>query len=407
MYHHALLNLHSRYWETHIFPHAEEWEKAGEIPVEVYKDHARRGLILPDLPRKYRGIRNLPANIPDAGILMMILSDWDLFHSVVLMEEGNRCPHPGVFWSLGAGNGIGCPPILKFGTEVQRQKYLPQVYAGDIRFCLGITEPDAGSDVAAIRTTATKSQDQSHYVVNGAKKWITNGLWADYVTAAVRTGGPGMGGISLLIIPLQSTPGVVTRRMYNSGLNASGSAFITFADVKVPVENLIGGENEGFKIIMSNFNAERLAMAIGSLRLAQTCFEEAWGHALRRHTFGKLLMENQIMRAKFAAMTRVIESCHAWMEQIVFQMHNQKDSARDPQVGAKLALLKVQAGKTLEMCCREAQQVFGGLGVSKAGRGRVVEQISRDLRVFVVGGGSEEILDELGIRLMLTSKSKM
>lgn len=181
--------------------------------------------------------------------------------------------------------------------------------------------------------------------MNGAKKWITNGLWADYISAAVRTGGPGIGGISMLIIPLKDTPGVRKRRIHNSGLNASGSAYINFNNVRVPVGNLIGRENEGFKIIMTNFNLERLSLAVGSLRLARTCFEEAWDHALRRKTFGKPLMENQIIRAKFAAMARTVESCHAWIEQIVYQMQNQKDPERDPQVGARLALVKVHAGK--------------------------------------------------------------
>jgi len=169
-------------------------------------------------------------------------------------------------------------------------------------------------------------------------------LWADYVTTAVRTGGSGIGGISLLIIPLNA-PGVTRRRIHNSGLNASGSTYIGFSDVKVPVDNLIGRENEGFKIIMSNFNPERLSLAVGALTLSRICYEEAWRHALTRKTFGKPLVSNQIIRAKFATMIRNIESCHAWVEQIVYQMQNQKDAAKDPQIGAKLALAKVQAGK--------------------------------------------------------------
>lgn len=161
-----------------------------------------------------------------------------------------------------------------------------------------------------------------------------------------------MAGISILIIPLKGTPGVVRRRIHNSGLHASGSTYISFTNVKVPVGNLIGRENQGFKIIMANFNPERLNLAVGSLRLARTCFEEAWSHALTRKTFGKPLMENQIIRAKFAVMARVIESCHAWIEQIVFQMQNQKAAAQDPQIGARLALVKVHAGKVIIHCSR-------------------------------------------------------
>lgn len=299
----------------------------------------------------------------------------------------------------------------------------------------------AGSDVAGIRTTAVLSPGNSHYVVNGAKKWITNGLWADYVTAAVRTGGPGPSGISMLIIPLKDTPGITRRRIRNSGLNASGSTYIGFNNVRVPVGNLIGKENEGFKIIMANFNPERLSLAVGSLRLARTCFEEAWGHALRRKTFGKPLMDNQVMRAKFAAMARAIESCHAWIEQIVYQIQNQEHPAQDLRIGARIALVKVHAGKVffsilIDESCKDTYRKFyhrlsrcvvekpnkslGGefltvlleskalrtfsLGVSKEGKGHIVEQISRDLRVFVVGGGSEEIMDDLAIRLVTGSK---
>lgn len=203
----------------------------------------------------------------------------------------------------------------------------------------------AGSDVAGIRTTAILDSTGDHYIVSGQKKWITNGIWADFATAAVRTGGPGAGGISMLIIPLRNTPGVALRRMSNSGLNASGSTFITFSDVRVPCVNLIGQENSGFKVIMSNFNPERLALAVGALRLARTCYSEAYAHALRRKTFGKPLMENQIIRAKFAGMVRGIESCQAWIEQIVFHMQHSPRSAEDPQIGARLALVKVQAGK--------------------------------------------------------------
>lgn len=146
-------------------------------------------------------------------------SEWDAFHDLVFMDEIARCGYLGVIFGLACGNIIGAPPIIRFATEQQKRKYLPDILSGRKRFCLGVTEPDAGSDVAGITTTAERKGNK--YIVNGNKKWITNAIWADYVTAAVRTGGPGQKGISVLIIPL-SSPGVTRKRLFNSGVSASG-----------------------------------------------------------------------------------------------------------------------------------------------------------------------------------------
>jgi len=258
----------------------------------------------------------------------------------------------------------------------------------------------AGSDVAGLQTTAKKSPDGKHYIVNGQKKWITNGIWADYCTAAVRTGGPGAGGISALIIPLKNYPGVTTRKQTNSGVNASGSTFIEFDDVRVPVENLLGNENQGFKIVMSNFNHERLWLGVTALRMARVCCEDAYSHAITRHTFGSPLLANQVIRAKFTDMGRHLETTWALVEALVYHSSTVSAERRERDLASWYALVKVQAGRTLEKVNRECQQVFGGLGYSRGGRGGRVEQISRDLRVLVVGGGSDEILTDLVARQM-------
>lgn len=228
----------------------------------------------------------------------------------------------------------------------------------------------AGSDVANIKTTAIRKGDQ--YIVNGSKKWITNGIWADYVTAAVRTGGPGAAGISLLIIPL-AAPGVSRRPMHNSGVGASGSTFITFDDVSVPVSNLIHKENRGFEVIMSNFNAERKAIATQSIRLSRVCVEDAWQHACTRETFGKKLIENPIIRAKFAKMGRMIEPAQAFLEQLTWLIELDRksgvNSTADIRIGGMTAMLKVVSTRCLEKCVREAQQVMGGLGYARGGKG--------------------------------------
>lgn len=293
------------------------------------------------------------------------------------------------------------------------------------RCVFGCTDTrSAGSDVAGITTTAERRGDK--YIVNGSKKWITNGIFADYCTAAVRTGGPGREGVSALVIPLKAQ-GVTCKKIENSGVHASGSTYIEFDDVEVSVDNLLGQENRGFEIIMSNFNHERLWLACTSLRMARVCVQDAFEHAVRRETFGKPLIANQVILAKFARFARNIEPVHAYMESLVHMIEHERKrkglnrlggsalvGMKSPQaaevdlnVGSMIATLKTSAGRVLEKVNREAQQVMGGAGYSKSGKGARVEQISRDVRVMVVGGGSEEILSDLAVKLEMKELSAL
>lgn len=221
----------------------------------------------------------------------------------------------------------------------------------------------------------------------------------------MRTGGPGREGVSALIIPLKAR-GVTCTKIENSGVHASGSTYIEFDEVQVPVSNLLGAENRGFDIIMSNFNHERLWLACTSLRMARVCVEDAHAHALRRETFGKPLIANQVISAKFASFARDIEPVHAYMESLVYMIeHERKRKAQraagqaDLNIGGMIATLKTGAGRALERVNREAQQIMGGAGYSRTGKGARIEQISRDVRVMVVGGGSDEILSDLAVKL--------
>nr|KMM65894.1 acyl-CoA dehydrogenase [Coccidioides posadasii RMSCC 3488] len=386
--HRKLRQFVREYVENDLMPYAEEWERNGQVPPEAVQKYVDKGFaIIKPTKGEYMGGMTMPAGIDP--------EKWDVFHNLVVNDELARVGFSGVLWGMNGGNGIGCPPIMNFGTEQQRLEYLPKVARGEIRFCLGITEPDAGSDVSGIKTTAKRVGNK--YIVNGAKKWITNAIFADYCTAAVRTGGPGRNGISLLIIPLKSK-GVTRRRMYNSGVNASGSTFLEFDDVEVPAENLIGKENQGFKYIMSNFNPERLGMASSCIRLSRVCVEDAYNYAITRETFGKPLIYNQIIRAKFSKFGQLIEPCQAFLEQLAYTIQLNAKTGREIDVGGMTALLKVMSTRCLEKVCREAQQILGGAGYNKAGKGARIEAISRDVRVFVVGGGSEEILRDLAVR---------
>jgi len=266
---------------------------------------------------------------------------------------------------------------------------------------LAITEPYAGSDVANIRTEAKKTPDGKHYIVNGEKKWITNGVFADFFTVAVRTGGSGMGGISLLLIE-RSMPGVSTRAMNCQGMWSSGTSFVTFEDVLVPVEHLIGKENEGFKCIMQNFNHERWGMATQAIRFARVCMEESLRYAHKRQTFGKPLIEHPVIRMKVANMARQLEATQCWLEHLTYQM-TRMNHAEQVKLAGPIALLKAQTTLVFEYCAREAAQIFGGLAYSRGGQAEKVERLYREVRAFAIPGGSEEILLDLGVRQALRS----
>merc|ERR1711904_426753 len=221
----------------------------------------------------------------------------------------------------------------------------------------------------------------------------TNGIYADYFTVAVRTGPPNSAhkGISMLLIE-RSMPGVQTSKMDCMGVWTSGTTLITFSNVKVPKENVVGKLNEGFKQVMYNFNHERWHMAVQASRLARTCVEESLRHARLRKTFGKYLIEHQVIQHKIAEMGRMCEATHSWLENITYQMNTMSKDEQNQRLGGHIALLKVQTSKTAEFCAREALQVFGGAGYTRTGQGEKVERIYREVRAYAIPGGSEEIM---------------
>ncbi|KAF2246219.1 acyl-CoA dehydrogenase NM domain-like protein [Trematosphaeria pertusa] len=387
--HKRLRNALRAYVDEDIKPYMLEWEEKGDVPKEARLKWARSGFAFTDVPGPYR-----PRDVPGpAGIPV---AELDVFHLMIQTDENCRI-EGGVGGALGGGSVIGVPPIVHHGTEEQKRKWLPGLFTWETSFCLGITEPSGGSDVANLQTTAKKTADGRYYVVNGYKKWITGMPWATHMTTAVRTGGPGMKGISVLVIPANSK-GLTHRRIPNSGQKAGGASFVEMDDVYVPVENLIGKENEGFRIIMTNFNKERFIMSVGCNRKARTCLSLSFEYANKRHTFGKPLIANQIISHKLATMGRYVESHWAWLEQLAYHIQQSPLAWQDPEIAGQIALSKVHGGRILEMANREAQQIFGGAGYQRGGTGAVIEQMSRDLRMMVVGGGSEEIIADLAVR---------
>jgi acyl-CoA dehydrogenase len=241
--------------------------------------------------------------------------------------------------------------------------------------------------VAQLATTAVRDGD--HYVVNGSKTYITGGMRADWVSTAVRTGGEGAGGVSMLLIPTDAEGFSRTSLDRKQGWWASDTATLYFDNVRVPVSNLIGEENRGFLVIMTNFNAERMAMAAGMEAQGRVCLEEAVAWARERRTFGRRLADHQVIRHKIVQMKQKLNATQAYLRNCYEAIE-----AGCPNPG-DIALLKVQASETLEFCAREAMQILGGIGYM---RGNRVERIYREVRVNAIGGGSEEIMRDLAAR---------
>lgn len=357
-----------KFVDNEIEPYANEWDESETFPRELYYKAADIGLLQLGYAEEYGGT---PISDP--------------FWGIVSSYELSRAGAGGIIASLNS-HTIGLPPIAALGSEVLRSRIIPDVIAGKKISALAITEPSGGSDVANLQTTAIK--DGNYYRVNGAKMFITSGIRADYYTVAVRTGGPGVGGISLLLIE-KDTVGFSQTPLKKMGWWASDTAALYFENCHVPTENLIGAENAGFMGIMLNFNSERLSLASSALGFAQVCMDEAIRWAQERHTFGKPLIKHQVIRHKVAQMHQRISASIAYMENVAWQVQQGASPIAD------LSLMKVQATETMEYCAREALQILGGSGYM---RGCKSERIYREVRVNAIGGGSEEIMRDLAVR---------
>jgi len=359
-----------RFVEREIVPHVDAWEVAEQIPRELHHKAAEAGLLQIGFPERAGGVE-----VPD------------LFYAIVLTEELARAGSGGVIASL-MSHGIATPPICHAGTPAQLARFAAPVLAGEKIAALAITEPSGGSDVASIKTKAVR--DGEHYVVNGSKTFITSGMRADYVTCAVRTGGDGMGGISLLVIEA-GMPGFTRTPLQKMGWWASDTATLYFQDCRVPVANRIGPENMGFMAIMMNFNQERIMLAAQAWAFAQVCYEDSLAYARERQTFGKPLIRNQVIRHKLADMKMRLDAVKAHLDVLAWRV------SRKQMPVSEVCLLKNHACTALEWIANEAMQIFGGAGYL---RGTRVERIYRETKVLTIGGGSLEIMKDLAGKQM-------
>ena len=353
-----------------IAPHVTAWDEANAFPRELYGRAAHLGLLGLGYPEAYGGT---PA---------------DAWFRLIATEEIARAGSGGLMASLFSHN-IGLPPIVAHGSEALKQRVIPAVLAGEKIAALAITEPSGGSDVARLRCSAVRDGD--HWVVNGEKTFITSGLRADWITLAVRTGSKGAAGISLIVVP-GDTPGLTRTPLAKMGWWCSDTAQLHFDHCRVPVDHLIGEENAGFRMVMENFNGERLLMSAGALAFAQVCFDEALAWARQRQTFGAPLVEHQVTRHKLMDMRMRLSSTQAWLHAMVARM---EAADTGPEWVAQLCLLKNHATQTMQWCADAAVQILGGMGYM---RGTRSERIYREVKVMMIGGGAEEIMKELAAR---------
>ncbi|CAG9942702.1 unnamed protein product [Clonostachys rosea f. rosea IK726] len=356
----------------HLTPYALEWETQGNVPEYVFELFSKHNMLIPNLPAP------LPIDmLKSLGITELLgglgIEDFDYMHFSIYISEMRKVGIGGPTSSLSTGMAYGMPPIITYGSQELRRRLLPDLILGKKRICIAITEPDAGSDVANITTTATKTP----------------------------CGRSGAAGISLLVVPLLDQPGVDLRRMKTSGGTASGTTFIDLEDVKVPVENLIGREGQGMKMITRNFNHERLAIVIGIVSSARAALSAAFGYVSKREAFGSPLMEQPVVRNRLARAGAELESLSAWADQLVYQMANLEGQEARQQMGGFVALAKAKAGLVLDECARCAVLLFGGNGYTRTGQGELVEKIYREIPGARIPGGSEDVMFDLAVRQLL------
>ncbi|KAH9892245.1 acyl-CoA dehydrogenase/oxidase [Xylariomycetidae sp. FL2044] len=319
--------------------------------------------------------------------------EFDYFHDLVMAQEGCRTNTRGFQDGSLAGMVIGLPCIMNFMKDEKRKKaIMDEVFGGKKYISLAITEAFAGSDVAGLRTTATKTPDGKHYVVNGTKKWITNGVFSDYFVTGVKTDK----GLSVLLIPRGE--GVETKPIKTSYSPTAGTTYITFDNVKVPVENLLGEENKGIQVILSNFNHERWVMCCGSIRASRVIVEECLKWAHQRLVFGKRLIDQPVIRQKLAKMIALVEANQSWLETITYQMCHMPYKQQARHLGGPIGLLKYSCTRAAHEIADESVQIWGGRGLTQTGMGRHIEMFNRTYKFDAILGGAEEVLADLGVR---------
>ncbi|MEV6449219.1 acyl-CoA dehydrogenase family protein [Amycolatopsis sp. NPDC051716] len=358
-----------KFVEQEVLPHLDDWERAGELPRDLHRKAGDLGLLGVAFPEEIGG------------------GDGNYLDALVVAEEMHYAGGSGGLFASLFTCGIAVPHIAEAGDPVQVERWVRPTLAGAKIGSLAVTEPDGGSDVAGIRTTAVREGDE--YVINGAKTFITSGCRADFVTTVVRTGGDGAHGLSLIVVE-RGTPGfTVSRKLEKMGWLCSDTAELSYMDVRVPVEHLVGAENSGFAQVATQFVTERLSLAVQAYAHAQRALDLTLDWCRLRETFGRPLISRQVVQHKLTEMARKIDVARSYTRQAAIR------HVSGEEVIAEACFAKNTAVEAAEWVVNEAVQLHGGLGYMRESE---VERHYRDVRILGIGGGTTEILTGLAAK---------
>jgi citronellyl-CoA dehydrogenase len=364
--HHRFRDTVREFAEKELAPHRHEWDKAGEFPREVFSKLADLGCL---------GIR-FGEDVGGLGL------DW--WYTVAFIEGLAYSRNAGLMMSVLVDTDMATPIIHEIGTAEQKAEFLAPTVRGEKVACLGVTEPGAGSDVANIRTTARR--DGGDYVINGAKTYITNGSFADYITLAVRTGGEGHAGISLMLFPTDTKGFTVGRKLDKLGTRSVDSSELHFDNCRIPARNLLGQENAGFYYIMTNFQGERLVAAVMANTSMELALKDAVKYGNERQAFGRPIMSYQVWKHKFAEHLTSLEASKA----LTWQAVDKVMSGQDPTKLVSMA--KLYASDLAQDVIYDCLQFHGGYGFIEE---YDIARAYRDVRLIPIGGGTSEIMKEI------------
>ncbi|KAB5592021.1 Long-chain specific acyl-CoA dehydrogenase [Ceratobasidium theobromae] len=395
--HRAFQKVVRKFVDEHVVADGQAREEDGKrISQDVLDKMARSEVNMHAMrlgPGKHLKGRNLFGGIVKP-------EEFDYFHELIITQELTRVGARGYGDGLLGGMVIGLPPVLNFAKPELRDKVVPEIFAGKKFISLAISEAFAGSDVAGLKCTAVKSADGSHWIVNGTKKWITNATFSDYFTVGCKTSG----GLTVFLIPRGE--GVSTKPIKTSYSPTAGTGYITFDNVKVPSENMLGPEDGGLLVILSNFNHERWVMCCASARSQRNVVEECLKWANQRKVFGKPLISQAVIRHKLAAMIARVESGQNWLENVTHQMCNMNYKQQSANLAGQIAFLKMYLTRSAQETAADATQIFGGRAITRTGMGRMIEHYHRTVPFDSLLGGAEDVLGDLGVRQAIRKMPK-
>ncbi|KZV68187.1 acyl-CoA dehydrogenase NM domain-like protein [Peniophora sp. CONT] len=393
--HRALQKAVRLFVDEVIYPDAQAREEDGKRPsLDVIAKMAEQNIHAMRMgPGKHLKGRKLMGGIVEP-------EKFNYFHELVVQQEIPRVGARGYGDGLNAGAVIGLPPVLNFGNPELRERVASDVLSGKKFICLAISEAFAGSDVMGLQTDATKTEDGKHWIINGTKKWITNGTFCDYFTVGCKT----EDGFTVILV--ERSEGLETKSIKTSYSPTAGTAFVTFDNVKVPVENTLGEEGMGIYVMLSNFNHERWVMCCNSVSAQRAIVQECLLWISQRKAFGKPLSSQAVIRSKIAGMIARTEAAQGWLENITYQMCNMNYKEQANKLAGQIGLLKMFSTQSAQQTARDAVQIFGGRGITRTGMGRFIEHYHRTITFDALLGGAEDVLGDLGVRQALRQMPK-